>query len=154
MGKKKCELCDRLARMFCESDQASLCWDCDIKIHGANFLGIRFGPTGSICEFCLAGTNNSVTGSSNQNLKKEINSNDNDDDCEEGEEEAKNQVVPWDAASVMSSSSSVSSGEESFSGDGGDFDLDCSDGCDTSSTSSSSSTLVLKTAKRRRYLSR
>ncbi|KAF8092893.1 hypothetical protein N665_0399s0029 [Sinapis alba] len=93
------------------SDQASLCWDCDIKIHGANFLvakhtrcllcsvcqsptpwkafGIRFGPTGSICEFCLAGTNNSVTGSS--------------------EEEAKNQVVPWDAAPVMSSSFFVSS---------------------------------------------
>ncbi|KAJ0267120.1 hypothetical protein HA466_0009950 [Hirschfeldia incana] len=182
MGKKKCELCDRVARMFCESDQASLCWDCDSKVHGANFLvakhircllcstcqsptpwkasGLRLGPTVSICESCIARKNNSV-------VKKEINSNDNndDDDCEEGEEEeAENHVVPCDAAPVMSSSSSVSSGEESFSGDGGlvvkrtrgDLDLDCSDGCDTSSTSSSSSssTLVLKTAKKRRHLSR
>ncbi|KAG2299329.1 hypothetical protein Bca4012_010906 [Brassica carinata] len=180
MGKKKCELCDGVARMFCESDQASLCWDCDGKVHGANFLvakhtrcllcsvcqsptpweasGLRFGPTVSICESCLARKNNySVAGSSNQNLKKDINSNHNDDDCEEGEEEAENQVVPWDAAPAMSSSSSVSSGEEIFSGDGGlvvkrtrrDLDLDCS-----ASTSSSSSTLVLKTAKKRRYLSR
>ncbi|KAF2574833.1 hypothetical protein F2Q70_00004951 [Brassica cretica] len=180
MAKKKCELCDRVARMFCESDQASLCWDCDGKVHGANFLvakhtrcllcnvcqsptpwkasGLRFGPTVSICESCLARTNNSVAGSSNQNLKKEINSN-NNDDCEEGEEEAEKQVVPWSAAPVMSSSSSsVSSGEESFSGDGGlvvkrtrrDMDLDYSDGGDTSLTSS----LSLKTAKKRRYLSR
>lgn len=139
MGKKMCELCDRVARMFCDSDQASLCWDCDGKVHGANFLvakhtrcllcsvcqsltpwkasGLRFGPTVSICEFCLAPKNNSVADSSNQNLKKEINS--NDDDCEEGEEEAENHVVPWDAAPVMSSSSSVSSVEENFSGDGG-----------------------------------
>ena len=109
MAKKKCELCDRVARTFCESDQASLCWDCEGKVHGANFLvakhtrcllcnvcqsptpwkasGLRFGPTVSICESCLARKNNSVAGSSNQNLKKEINSN-NNDDCEEGEEEA------------------------------------------------------------------
>lgn len=182
MGKKKCELCDGVARMFCESDQASLCWDCDGKVHGANFLvakhtrcllcsvcqsptpweasGLRFGPTVSICESCLARKNNfSVAGSSKQNLKKEI---DNDDDCEEGEEEAENQLVTCDAAPAMSSSSSVSSGEERFSGDGGmvvkrtrgGLDLDCSDGCDTSSTSSSSSTLVLKTAKKRRCVSR
>ncbi|KAF2616950.1 hypothetical protein F2Q68_00040437 [Brassica cretica] len=24
--------------MYCESDQASLCWNCDGKVHGANFL--------------------------------------------------------------------------------------------------------------------
>ncbi|CAG7909981.1 hypothetical protein BRARA_J00918 [Brassica rapa] len=178
MGKKNCELCDGVARMFCESDQASLCWNCDGKVHGANFLvakhtrcllcsvcqsptpwkasGLRFGPTVSVCESCLARKNKTLS------LKKEISSNDNhndDDDCEEGEEvEAENQVVPGDVAPVMSSSSSVSSGEESFSGDGGlvvkrtrgGLDLDCFDGCDTSSTSSSS-TLVLITAKKRRY---
>ncbi|KAG2319317.1 hypothetical protein Bca52824_012530 [Brassica carinata] len=76
MGKKKCDLCDGVARMYCESDQASLCWDCDGKVHGANFLvakhtrcllctacqsltpwkatGLRLGPTFSVCESCVA----------------------------------------------------------------------------------------------------
>ncbi|KAL0798377.1 hypothetical protein Bca101_053552 [Brassica carinata] len=76
MGKKKCDLCDGVARMYCESDQASLCWDCDGKVHGANFLvakhtrcllctacqsltpwkatGLRLGPTFSVCEPCVA----------------------------------------------------------------------------------------------------
>ncbi|KAK6946791.1 B-box-type zinc finger [Dillenia turbinata] len=35
---KGCELCSNPARMYCESDQASLCWSCDEKVHGANFL--------------------------------------------------------------------------------------------------------------------
>ncbi|KAI9185244.1 hypothetical protein LWI28_005582 [Acer negundo] len=73
---KKCELCDRTARMYCESDQASLCWDCDEKVHRANFLvakhsrsllchvcqsvtqwkasGAKLGPTVSVCEACVA----------------------------------------------------------------------------------------------------
>ncbi|KAJ4880434.1 B-box type zinc finger family protein [Raphanus sativus] len=76
MGKKKCDLCEGVARMYCESDQASLCWDCDGKVHGANFLvakhtrcllctscqsltpwkatGLRLGPTFSVCESCVA----------------------------------------------------------------------------------------------------
>nr|XP_010924021.2 B-box zinc finger protein 19 [Elaeis guineensis] len=71
---KGCELCERAARIYCESDQASLCWECDAKVHGANFLvarhsrcllcrgcqaptpwrasGVRFGPTVSVCERC------------------------------------------------------------------------------------------------------
>ncbi|KAG1347229.1 B-box zinc finger protein 19 [Cocos nucifera] len=71
---KGCELCERAARMYCESDQASLCWECDAKVHGANFLvarhtrcllcrscqtptpwtasGARLGPTVSFCERC------------------------------------------------------------------------------------------------------
>ncbi|KAI0527294.1 hypothetical protein KFK09_002893 [Dendrobium nobile] len=74
---KGCELCDRAARMYCESDQASLCWECDAKVHGANFLvarhprvllcrscqaqtpwraaGARLSPTFSVCESCMAG---------------------------------------------------------------------------------------------------
>ncbi|CAL9174155.1 unnamed protein product [Musa hybrid cultivar] len=76
MGVKQCELCDRPARMLCESDQASLCWECDARVHGANFLvarhtrcllcrscqsptpwraeGARLGPTVSVCERCAA----------------------------------------------------------------------------------------------------
>ncbi|CAN7033109.1 hypothetical protein IGI04_031557 [Brassica rapa subsp. trilocularis] len=76
MGKKKCDLCDGVARMYCESDQANLCWNCDGKVHGANFLvakhtrcllctscqsltpwkatGLRLGPTFSVCDSCVA----------------------------------------------------------------------------------------------------
>ncbi|XP_065862197.1 zinc finger protein CONSTANS-LIKE 9-like [Euphorbia lathyris] len=74
--KKGCELCNGVARMYCESDQASLCWDCDEKVHCANFLvakhcrcllcqicqsptawkasGPKLGPTVSICESCFS----------------------------------------------------------------------------------------------------
>lgn len=72
-----CALCDGVAAMYCESDQASLCWDCDAKVHGANFLvarhtrvllcrncqentpwkasGVRLSPIVSVCERCAAG---------------------------------------------------------------------------------------------------
>lgn len=63
--------------MFCESDQASLCWDCDEKVHAANFLvakhcrtllchacasptpwkatGLKLGPAVSVCSSCAEG---------------------------------------------------------------------------------------------------
>ncbi|KAK8919219.1 hypothetical protein KSP39_PZI021386 [Platanthera zijinensis] len=72
-----CALCDGVAAMHCESDQASLCWNCDAKVHGANFLvarhtrvllcrhcqentpwkasGARLSPTVSVCVRCAAG---------------------------------------------------------------------------------------------------
>ncbi|XP_022936446.1 protein BFR2 [Cucurbita moschata] len=72
---KKCELCGQQARMFCESDQANLCWDCDENVHCANFLvakhsrsllchacqsptpwaasGRKLTPTVSVCEGCV-----------------------------------------------------------------------------------------------------
>ncbi|KAF6151572.1 hypothetical protein GIB67_021758 [Kingdonia uniflora] len=72
---KECELCKSPARMYCESDEASLCWDCDKKIHAANFLvarhtrtllchgcqsptpwkasGDKLGPTITICDRCV-----------------------------------------------------------------------------------------------------
>ncbi|KAJ6753673.1 ZINC FINGER PROTEIN CONSTANS-LIKE 10 [Salix purpurea] len=75
-----CELCGSSARMFCESDQASLCWDCDEKVHSANFLvakhcrtllcqvcrsptpwkssGSKLCPTVSVCESCFTIHNN------------------------------------------------------------------------------------------------
>ena len=74
---KGCELCGCPARMYCESDQASLCWDCDGKVHGANFLvarhsrsllchvcrsptpwrasGAKLGHTVSVCQRCVDG---------------------------------------------------------------------------------------------------
>lgn len=71
---KKCELCNSTAKMYCDSDQASLCWDCDTRVHTANFLvakhlrtllchacqsptpwtasGPKLGPTVSVCQAC------------------------------------------------------------------------------------------------------
>ncbi|KAL2472862.1 zinc finger protein CONSTANS-LIKE 12-like [Forsythia ovata] len=79
MSKKGCELCSNPARMYCESDQASLCWNCDEKVHSANFLvakhsrnllchvcqsstswkasGLKIGPTVCICHVCADGEN-------------------------------------------------------------------------------------------------
>ncbi|XP_020109186.1 zinc finger protein CONSTANS-LIKE 4-like isoform X2 [Ananas comosus] len=74
-GKGKgCELCPGTARMYCESDEAMLCWECDARVHGANFLvarhtrallcrtcqsptpwrasGSRLGPSVSLCHRC------------------------------------------------------------------------------------------------------
>ncbi|KAM7492304.1 hypothetical protein LguiA_035225 [Lonicera macranthoides] len=75
--KKSCELCKSQARIYCESDQASLCWNCDVKVHSANFLvarhsrsllchvcqlptawnacGDKLGRTVSVCERCVEG---------------------------------------------------------------------------------------------------
>ncbi|EPS63805.1 hypothetical protein M569_10978 [Genlisea aurea] len=36
-----CELCKKKARIRCDSDKASLCWDCDAYVHSANFLAAR-----------------------------------------------------------------------------------------------------------------
>ncbi|XVE87905.1 hypothetical protein DITRI_Ditri19aG0025900 [Diplodiscus trichospermus] len=72
---KKCELCNSVGKIYCESDQAILCWDCDSRVHGANFLvakhlrtllchlcqsptpwngsGPKLGPTVSVCNNCV-----------------------------------------------------------------------------------------------------
>lgn len=52
---KECELCGKLARMYCESDQASLCWDCDEKVHGANFLVAKHLRS-LLCNICQSPT--------------------------------------------------------------------------------------------------
>ncbi|XAR67517.1 hypothetical protein NMG60_11002297 [Bertholletia excelsa] len=72
---KGCELCRNPAKIYCEADRASLCSDCDEKVHCANFLvskhsrsllchicqsptpwkasGSKLGPTISVCENCV-----------------------------------------------------------------------------------------------------
>ncbi|CAN8252831.1 unnamed protein product [Cochlearia groenlandica] len=130
MEKKKCELCCGVARTFCDSDQANLCFDCDGKVHGANFLvakhtrcllcsacqshtpwkasGLRLRPTVSICEPCVVARKNisavAVAGrvSMNQNLSQEIDDVESyeDDEEESSDEEAENQVVPLDATAT------------------------------------------------------
>ncbi|GAB4859495.1 hypothetical protein Ancab_010962 [Ancistrocladus abbreviatus] len=49
--KKSCELCKSPARMYCKSDQASLCWDCDFKVHSANFIVARHSRS-LLCQVC------------------------------------------------------------------------------------------------------
>ncbi|KAJ6349078.1 hypothetical protein OIU77_006631 [Salix suchowensis] len=116
---KKCELCKNPARTYCESDQASLCWNCDTKVHGANFLvarhvrallcqscqsltpwkasGAQLGHTVSVCERCML---------SNGNHRQEIQEQEENDSSEDIEEDSDsdsnggggggdNQVVPW-----------------------------------------------------------
>lgn len=41
--------------MFCDSDQASLCWDCDEKVHAANFLVAKHSRT-LLCHVCYSPT--------------------------------------------------------------------------------------------------
>ncbi|KAK9166529.1 hypothetical protein Scep_001720 [Stephania cephalantha] len=66
MGAMKCSGEDVL-----ESDQVSLCWDCNSKVHCVNFLvarhsmsllchscqstGAKLGPTVSLCDRCMKG---------------------------------------------------------------------------------------------------
>ncbi|KAK7341151.1 hypothetical protein VNO80_24076 [Phaseolus coccineus] len=74
--EESCALCEKRAVMLCESDQAKLCWECDEKVHGANFLvakhsrvllcrschsptpwkasGTKLTPTVSFCQPCVA----------------------------------------------------------------------------------------------------
>ncbi|KAM1139095.1 hypothetical protein ACFX2I_036806 [Malus domestica] len=124
---KKCDLCDSAAKVYCDSDQASLCWDCDVKVHGANFLvakhsrtllchvcqsptrwigsGLKLCPTVSVCESCV-----------NNNEGNHHQDEDEDDDDEEGqdgaEEDEENQVVPWSCKPPPPVSSTSSSSRE------------------------------------------
>lgn len=52
---RSCALCRVPAKTFCESDQAALCWDCDAKVHGANFLVARHSRT-LLCHACQCPT--------------------------------------------------------------------------------------------------
>ncbi|KAJ6999605.1 hypothetical protein NC653_010357 [Populus alba x Populus x berolinensis] len=48
---KRCELCDSLAKLYCESNEANLCWQCDTYVHRANLLAAKLElvPTVSGC---------------------------------------------------------------------------------------------------------
>ncbi|CAN6552928.1 unnamed protein product [Malus baccata var. baccata] len=104
---KKCELCDSAAKMYCESDQASLCWDCDVKVHGANFLvakhsrtllcqvcqsptpwigsGLKLCPTVSVCENCV--NNNEGNHHQDEEEAEEVEEEEEDDEEEDEDED-------------------------------------------------------------------
>ncbi|OWM91331.1 hypothetical protein CDL15_Pgr000275 [Punica granatum] len=48
---KQCELCKSPANIYCDPDRANLCWDCDKKVHGANFLVAKHTRT-LLCHAC------------------------------------------------------------------------------------------------------
>ncbi|WCJ42978.1 B-box type zinc finger family protein [Euphorbia peplus] len=93
--------------MFCESDQASLCWDCDSKVHAANFLvakhsrtllcnlcqsftpwtasGPNLTPTASVCNNCIAGS--SCRDEIRNGHRRNSDDDDNDDDHDDRDED-------------------------------------------------------------------
>ncbi|XP_022716018.1 zinc finger protein CONSTANS-LIKE 4-like isoform X2 [Durio zibethinus] len=131
---KKCELCNSLAKICCESDQAILCWDCDFSVHGANFLvakhlrtllchlcqsptpwngsGPKLGPTVSVCENCVNrnACREEIRNEETSDEKDEDGDLDEEDDSSEDDDgdsggDEENQVVPWSSMPPVSSSS-------------------------------------------------
>ncbi|GAA0167255.1 hypothetical protein LIER_22229 [Lithospermum erythrorhizon] len=59
---KKCELCNScVAKIFCESDKATLCWECDYRVHAANFLVAKHSRI-LLCHSCQSSTPWSCSG--------------------------------------------------------------------------------------------
>ncbi|XP_014518184.1 zinc finger protein CONSTANS-LIKE 4 [Vigna radiata var. radiata] len=107
---RKCDLCNSPAKLSCESDQASLCWECDAKVHSANFLvtkhprillchicqsltawhgtGPKFVPTVSVCNTCV--NNNSESRSRLNHDEDDDDHNDDDDDDDEMDDHVEN----------------------------------------------------------------
>ncbi|XP_047967986.1 B-box zinc finger protein 32-like isoform X3 [Salvia hispanica] len=120
---RRCELCKAKARMYCASDRARLCWNCDAAVHSANFLvarhsrsllcdvcqsptpwtasGGKLAPTVAVCEQC-AGQERCENGGGGESEAEE----------EQEAEEEENQVVPWSSTPPPPPESS-SSGDES-----------------------------------------
>ncbi|CAN0839853.1 B-box zinc finger protein 32 [Linum grandiflorum] len=56
-----CELCSGLPDLYCSSDDAYLCFDCDSRVHATNFLVARHLRL-IICRHCRSLTGNSFSG--------------------------------------------------------------------------------------------
>ena len=61
MKGRSCELCDGEASLYCPSDSAFLCWNCDAKVHQANFLVARHVRR-TVCSLCKSLTGNRISG--------------------------------------------------------------------------------------------
>lgn len=137
---KKCELCESPAKMFCESDEASLCWDCDTKVHSANFLvgkhsrtllchvcqsltpwngsGPKLGPTISVCNVCVDNGSGSTSreetnhGETRDDDDYDDDNKDDDGGDEDEDDDEENQVVPWSSTPPPQVSSSSTSDQE------------------------------------------
>ncbi|KAG8642358.1 hypothetical protein MANES_12G079100v8 [Manihot esculenta] len=138
---KKCELCEFPARSYCQSDDACLCWYCDAKVHGANFLvarharsllcqicqslthwkaiGSKLGRAVSICDRCANRANLREREEESEEANEDLSTEDTDGLPAEEEEEVDtdSQVVPWSSTTpppaASSSSASASNSQES-----------------------------------------
>nr|KJB31762.1 hypothetical protein B456_005G207500 [Gossypium raimondii] len=139
---KSCELCKLAATTSCESDQASLCWDCDAVVHGANFLvarhvrcllchacqsltpwratGSKLGRTVSVCERCIDGGDRKESEAENDDDGdgEDDEGDDSDDDVSVGDdvEDGENQVVPWSTVANTPPPAPSSSSSDNYSG--------------------------------------
>ncbi|GER27204.1 B-box type zinc finger family protein [Striga asiatica] len=139
--KKKCELCKNIASMYCNSDRASLCWDCDSHVHMANFLvakhirtllcracqsptswtgsGPKLGPTISLCDKCIRCGKEKTDDDDDDNDYDDDN---DDDEIDDDDDDGENQVVPLSPPYLASTSSKESSSRgDGFSGSGSGF---------------------------------
>ncbi|KAK8642165.1 hypothetical protein V6N13_011522 [Hibiscus sabdariffa] len=115
---KRCELYNNLGRIYCESDVAILCWDCDSIVHGANFLVARHLRT-LLCHRCQSPTSRYGSGPmlastlfalvcsnciKRSACAEEINNTDDDDDGgDSSSDDEENQVVSWPRMQPFSS---------------------------------------------------
>ncbi|TMW99251.1 hypothetical protein EJD97_002845 [Solanum chilense] len=116
---KNCELCNGLARIYCESDHANLCWDCDLKVHSANFLVAKHSRS-LLCNVCRSPTVWSATGAKIGRTVSVCERCVNDEETDREEEEKEEidlediQVVPWSSTPPPQPESSSSSSDESL----------------------------------------
>ncbi|XP_050213000.2 zinc finger protein CONSTANS-like [Mercurialis annua] len=130
---KNCELCNSPAKMHCESDQASLCWVCDAKVHAANFLvakhsrtllchlcqsftpwtasGPNLRPTVSVCDSCVNRSNRDDNDEEEEEEDEDSSEESDEDENGDGDNE-ENQVVPLSSSAVAPPSASSSSNSE------------------------------------------
>ncbi|KAL9462776.1 hypothetical protein AB3S75_000725 [Citrus x aurantiifolia] len=59
--KRACELCSQEAALHCASDEAFLCFDCDDRVHKANFLVARHVRQ-TLCSQCKSLTGKFISG--------------------------------------------------------------------------------------------
>ncbi|KAF7805851.1 zinc finger protein CONSTANS-LIKE 2-like [Senna tora] len=121
---KKCELCKIPARTYCESDEASLCWECDAKVHGANFLVARHSRT-LLCHACQSPTPWKASGVHLGNTVSLCRACDDQEEGEESEggndtdsdgaDDGDSQIVPSSSTTTPPPPSSSSSSDESVS---------------------------------------
>ncbi|XP_060211459.1 putative zinc finger protein CONSTANS-LIKE 11 [Lycium barbarum] len=123
---KNCELCNGLARIYCESDQANLCWECDMKVHSANFLVAKHSRS-LLCHVCQAPTAWSATGTKIGRTislcERCANEEENKNDIEQEIDLEDIQVVPWSSTPPPPPPSSSSSSDEESLNSYGSFSL-------------------------------
>lgn len=61
MKDRSCELCNQKATLYCASDSAFLCFHCDSRVHGANFLVARHVRQ-PLCSNCKGLAGDAISG--------------------------------------------------------------------------------------------